>query len=287
MTVKAVSTRGPQPLQLLQKVLFYTAILVVAFYLLFPFVWAVITSFRHATDLYLPPMQFLTARWTLKNYIEVLGYPSFSRGFLMSLLVATGSVAMSLLIGAFASYALGRFRFRGKSVIMYVILSVTIFPQIAVLSGLFTLVQQFGLYNNPLGLILSYQISSIPFSVWVLTSFVREIPNELEEAAMVDGASPLQTLFRVLLPVMVPALVTTGLLSFIAVWNEYLFALTFTSDNRTVPVVIANFAASSQYELPWANIMAGSVLVTIPLIILVLIFQRNIISGLTSGAVKG
>ncbi|GGJ54403.1 carbohydrate ABC transporter permease [Deinococcus roseus] len=286
MTLKSHTSSG-RSLPTFKRTLFYLMLAAITAYLLFPFVWAVITSFRHATDLFLPPMKFLLAKWTIKNYIEVLGYPSFSRGFLMSVLVATGSVAVSLLLGAFASYALGRFRFKGKSVILYVILSVTIFPQIAVLSGLFTLIQQFGLYNNPLGLIFSYLISSIPFSVWVLTSFVREIPSELEEAAMVDGATPLQTLFRVLLPVMVPALVTTGLLSFIAVWNEYLFALTFTSDNRTVPVVIANFSAASQFELPWANIMAGSMLVTVPLIVLVMVFQKNIISGLTSGAVKG
>jgi trehalose/maltose transport system permease protein len=266
---------------------FYILVIIITFYLLFPFVWAVITSFKNSSAIYLPPLQFLGSDWTIGNYSNVLQNPNFIKGFFISILVATGAVAISLLFGSFAAYALGRFKFRFKGAIMYVVLAVSMFPQIAVLSGLFTLIRQANLYNNPLGLILSYLIFTIPFTVWVLTSFVREIPAELEEAAQVDGASPLQTLFLVLFPVMMPALVTTGLLAFINAWNEYLFALTFTSSNRTVPVVIANYSGSSQFDQPWGNIMAASILVTIPLIILVLVFQKNIVSGLTSGAVKG
>jgi trehalose/maltose transport system permease protein len=173
--------------------------------------------------------------------------------------------------------------------VLYLILSVSIFPNIAVLPGLFTLINALGLYNTHAGLIFSYLIGTLPFTVWVLTSFVREIPGELEEAAIVDGATPLQTLRFVMLPVMAPGLVTTGLLAFIGAWNEYLFALTFTVDNtaRTVPVAIGLFRANSAQEVPWGPIMAGSVIVTVPLIILVLIFQNRIISGLTAGAVKG
>ncbi|WP_019586873.1 carbohydrate ABC transporter permease [Deinococcus apachensis] len=270
-----------------QRVLFYLLVLVIAVYLLFPFLWAVLTSFRRAGDLFLPPLQFITAPSTLSNYTQVFANASFQRGLLFSLLVAVASVLISLLLGSFAAYALGRFRFRGKAFILYIILAVSVFPQIAVLGGLFTLVQTTGLFNNPIALIFSYLIFTIPFTVWVLTSFVRDIPGELEEAALVDGASPLQTLFRVLFPVMMPALVTTGLLAFINAWNEYLFALTFTSSNRTVPVVIANYSGASQYDQPWGPIMAASIVVTVPLIILVLVFQRNIVSGLTAGAVKG
>ena len=201
--------------------------------------------------------------------------------------IDVGTVEDKELIDAAKAYALGRFRFSGKQIIMYVILAVSVFPQIAVLSGLYTLISNLGLYNNPVGLILTYLIFTIPFTVWVLTSFVRDIPGELEEAALVDGASPLQTLFQVLFPVMMPALVTTGLLAFINAWNEYLFALTFTSTNRTVPVVIANYSGATQFHQPWGPIMAASIVVTVPLIILVLVFQRNIVSGLTAGAVKG
>lgn len=270
-----------------QRIGFYALVVIITFYLLFPFFWAVLTSFRRSGDLFLTPGKFLLAPSTLSNYQQVFANASFQRGLLFSLLVAVGSVAISLLFGSFAAYALGRFRFKGKQIIMYIILAVSVFPQIAVLGGLFTLIRSFGLFNNPLGLILSYLIFTIPFTVWVLTSFVRDIPGELEEAALVDGASPLQTLFQVLFPVMMPALVTTGLLAFINAWNEYLFALTFTSSNRTVPVVIANYSGASQYDQPWGPIMAASIVVTVPLIALVLIFQRNIVSGLTAGAVKG
>jgi len=226
---------------------------------------------------------------TLDNYVGVFRDQPFALNLLNSAVVAIGTVLLSLLLGVLSAYALGKFRFRGKTSIMYIVLAVSMFPQIAVLGGLYTAIQGLGLYNTWGGLIFSYMIFTLPFTVWTLTSFVREIPHELEEAAQVDGATPLQTLFKVMLPVMMPALVTTGLLAFINAWNEYLFALTFTADNkaRTVPVAISLFSGASQYELPWAGIMAASVVVTVPLIILVLFFQRNIVEGLTAGAVKG
>ncbi|GGJ65689.1 carbohydrate ABC transporter permease [Deinococcus aquiradiocola] len=271
-----------------QRGLFYLLVLVIAVYLLFPFAWAVLTSFRKSGDLGLSPFDFIFhAQTTFSNYVTVFTNDSFIRGLGFSVIAAVGSVALSLLIGSFAAYALGRFRFPGKAAVLYVILGVSVFPQIAVLGGLFLVIRNLGLFNTPIGLIFSYLIFTIPFTVWVLTSFVRDIPGELEEAALVDGATPLVTLFRVLFPVMMPALVTTGLLAFINCWNEYLFALTFTSTNRTVPVVIANFSGATQFDQPWGPIMAASIVVTIPLIALVLIFQRNIVSGLTAGAVKG
>jgi trehalose/maltose transport system permease protein len=169
------------------------------------------------------------------------------------------------------------------------ILGVSMFPQVAVLSGMFELIRAFGLYNNLLGLMISYMIFTLPFTVWVLTTFMRDLPKELEEAAIMDGASPWVTITKVFMPLMWPALVTTGLLAFIAAWNEFLFALTFTLTNemRTVPAAIALISGASQFELPWGNIMAASVIVTIPVVVLVLIFQRRIVSGLTAGAVKG
>jgi trehalose/maltose transport system permease protein len=169
------------------------------------------------------------------------------------------------------------------------ILAVSMFPQVAVLSGMFELIRAFGLYNNLLSLTLSYMTFTIPFTVWVLTTFMRGLPKELEEAAVMDGAQPWTIITRVFMPLLWPALVTTGLLAFIAAWNEFLFALTFTLTNtqRTVPVAIALITGASQHELPWGNIMAASVIVTVPVVALVLIFQRRIVSGLTAGAVKG
>jgi trehalose/maltose transport system permease protein len=198
-------------------------------------------------------------------------------------------VAISLFLGLTAAYALGRIQFRGRAALLLTILGVSMFPQVAVLSGMFQLIRSLGLYNNIAGLVLAYMIFTLPFTVWVLTTFIRELPKELEEAAIMDGATPWTILTKVFMPLMGPALVTTGLLAFIAAWNEFLFALTFTLTNnkRTVPVGIALMSGSSQHELPWGNIMAASVIVTLPLIILVLIFQRRIVSGLTAGAVKG
>jgi trehalose/maltose transport system permease protein len=160
---------------------------------------------------------------------------------------------------------------------------------VAVLSGMFELIRMLGLYNSLGSLILSYTVFSLPFSVWILTTFMRGIPKDLEEAAIVDGATPWQIITRIFMPVLWPALVTTGLLAFIGAWNEFMFAITFilSNENRTVPVAISMISGDSQYELPWGPVMAASVVVTVPLIALVLIFQRKIVEGLTAGAVKG
>ena len=213
----------------------------------------------------------------------------FARNILNSLFVAISTVALSLGLAVLASYALGRIQFRGRMLLLLTILGVSMFPQIAVLSGMFELVTWLGIYNNLLALTLSYMIFTLPFTVWVLTTFMRELPKEIEEAAIVDGATPWVIVTKVFLPLLGPALATTGLLAFIAAWNEFLFALTFTlsTDMRTVPVAIALISGASAHELPWGNIMAASVIVTVPLLILVLIFQRRIVSGLTAGAVKG
>ena len=168
-------------------------------------------------------------------------------------------------------------------------LSVTTIPHVAVLSGLFELIRILDIYNEKSALILAYMIITVPFTLWVMTNFMNGIPKDIEEAAIMDGASQFEILTKVFLPILMPAVVTTGLLAFISAWNEFLFALTFTLTNqaRTVPVSLALFSGASQHELPYGLIMAASVLVTLPLIILVIIFQKRIISGLTSGAVKG
>ena len=287
--VSTVPKRRSSTLQSVGLVLFWVLIVVILLYVLFPFYWAIKTSLTSSADLPQTALSFFPPHPTLENYATVFTTPSFLYSLRNSLVVAVGTVLISLVLAALSSYALGKFRFKGKTALMYIILGVSVFPQIAVLGGMYTTIQSLGLYNTWGGLMLSYMIFTLPFTVWVLTSFVREIPTELEEAALVDGATPLQTLFKVLLPVMMPALATTGLLAFINAWNEYLFALTYTSDDaaRTVPVAIASFGGGSQHESPFALIMAASVVVTIPLIVLVLVFQRNIVSGLTAGAVKG
>jgi trehalose/maltose transport system permease protein len=279
---------GTQRNTLLVNAGFWSAIGILVAMMLFPFYWAVATSLKRPGDLFVTPAKYWPDPVTLENYARVLS-GTFGRAILNSIAVAGGTVLVSLVVAAPAAYALGKYRIPAKSAIMYTILAVSMFPQIAVLGGLFSLIRSVGLYNTHAGLIFSYLIFTLPFTIWVLTTFVREIPDELEEAAIMDGATPLQILRLVLLPVMLPALVTTGLLAFIHAWNEFLFALTLTVDEtvRTVPVAIAMFSGASEHELPWAVIMAASVVVTLPLVLLILFFQRRIVSGLTAGAVKG
>ncbi|MGE0658810.1 MAG: carbohydrate ABC transporter permease [Reyranellaceae bacterium] len=266
---------------------FWLLVALVLLYLLFPFYYAVITSLKSGSAIF--RVDYWPTAFDLSNYGRVFAEQSFARNILNSVMIATAVVAISLALGLTASFALGRIRFRGRATLLLAILSVSMFPQVAVLSGLFELIRVLGLFNNPLGLILSYLIFTLPFTVWVLTAFMRDLPVEIEEAAIMDGASPWVRLTRVFLPLLAPAMVTTGLLAFIVAWNEFLFALTFTLSNeqRTVPVAIALITGASEFEVPWGNIMAASIIVTLPLIALVLVFQRRLVAGLTAGAVKG
>jgi trehalose/maltose transport system permease protein len=271
----------------IKRTAFYLLVVAIVVVSIFPFYYAIITSFKTGTALF--QINYWPTTFSLTNYNSVLTTGSFVRNLGNSLFIASVVVAISLVLAVTASFALSRVRFRGRSLLLFTILAVSMFPQIAVLSGLFELVRFFGIFNTPFALIFSYMIFTLPFTVWVLTTFMRDLPIEIEEAAIVDGASSWVIVTRVFLPLMWPALVTTGLLAFIAAWNEFLFALTFTSSNdtRTVPVAIALLSGNSQFEIPWGNIMAASVIVTVPLVVLVLIFQRKIISGLTAGGVKG
>ncbi|WP_371171179.1 carbohydrate ABC transporter permease [Aliiroseovarius sp. 2305UL8-7] len=271
----------------LQSVLFYAGIILIVVIAIFPFYYAVMTSFETGTAIFCPNL--LPETFSLGNYESVLSKRSFLRSVGNSVLIASTTVGFALLLAVTASYALARVRFRGRGLLLMTILGVSMFPQIAVLSGLYELVNILGLYNRPWSLILSYTIFTLPFTVWVLTTFMRDLPVEIEEAAIVDGATPWVIITRVFMPLLWPALVTTGLLAFIGAWNEFLFALTFTisESQRTVPVAIALLSGATVQEIPWGPIMAASVIVTVPLIILVLIFQRKIVAGLTAGGVKG
>jgi trehalose/maltose transport system permease protein len=266
---------------------FYALLVIIILYTVFPFYWAIVSSLRSGADLFNTDLIPGNPAWA--NYLAVFREQPFARNILNSLFVAISTVVLSLTLAVLASYALGRIQFRGRMLLLLTILGVSMFPQIAVLSGMFELVTYLGIYNNLLALTLSYMIFTLPFTVWVLTTFMRDLPKEIEEAAIVDGAKPWNIVTKVFLPLMGPALATTGLLAFIAAWNEFLFALTFTlsTEMRTVPVAIALISGASAHELPWGNIMAASVIVTVPLLNLVLIFQRRIVSGLTAGAVKG
>ncbi|MER3482887.1 MAG: sugar ABC transporter permease [Meiothermus sp.] len=281
------TSRGPWAV--VSRILFYLLVVFIVVYSVFPFYWAVISSFKTSDSLFSANPSFLPIPFTLAHYQNVFSGAAFGRNLFNSLLVAGGATLISLVLGVSAAYALGRLRFPPKNIVLYIVLAMTMFPQVSVLSGMFVLLRQLNLFNSFPGLIFSYLLFTLPFTIWVLTGYFRGLPRELEEAAYVDGATPIQTLLRVMLPITGPGLITTGLLAFISAWNEYLFALTFTIGNsvKTVPVAIASFGGASPFEVPWGSIMAASVIVTVPLVILVLIFQQRIVAGLTAGAVKG
>jgi trehalose/maltose transport system permease protein len=274
-----------------RKLPFWLLIAAIFVYALFPFYWALRSAFTPEGRLFDTPIKYYPTHPTLDNFREIFSTEFFTRALINSTIVAGSVTVMALVIGSLAAYALGRFRFRGRSAVLYLMLSMTIFPQIAILGALYTMMRDFQLYDRLGSLILSYMIFTLPFTVWVLTSFMRALPGELEEAAYVDGATPLQVFYKVLLPLIAPGLVTTGLLAFIAAWNEYLYAVSFidSTDKYTVPRAITSFVGKtgSAYQTPWGQIMAATVVVTLPLITATLILQRRILQGLTAGAVKG
>lgn len=271
------------------RIALYAAAILVTLESVFPFVYAISTSLKTGSALF--TTELIPTHATLDNYISLftVAEQPFGRHIGNSIMVSVLVVTLSLLLAVTAAYALGRIQFKGRGLLMMAILAVSMFPQVAVLSGMFELIRSLGLYNRAIGLVLPYMIFTLPFTVWVLTTFMQQLPKELEEAAIMDGCSPLRIIFQVFLPLLWPALVSTGLLAFVAAWNEFLFALTFVLDNdqRLVPVSISLISGASKYDIPWGKIMAASVLVTLPLIGLVLVFQKKIVSGLTAGAVKG
>jgi trehalose/maltose transport system permease protein len=281
------ATKEDDTKALILRVLFYLLVVAIIVFNLFPFVWALLSSFRPSSELF--SSKLLPTQVTLAHFQAVFKDARFVAGLINSVIVAGCTVLIALGLGSLCAYALGRLPFRFKGPVLYLVLTMTMFPTIAVLSGLFVMLKTLSLFNTRQGLIVTYLIFTMPFTIWVMTQYFRSLPRELEEAAYVDGASPLKVFWDILLPLTVPGLVSTGLLAFIAAWNEFLFALTFTVTDtmKTVPVVISQFSGTSSFEQPWGSIMAGSMVVTIPLVILVMVFQYRIVEGLTAGAVKG
>lgn len=282
--------------QRINRFLLWVLIMLMAVWMLFPFYWAINSSFKSEGMLAMMPTTFIPrdpvtqeVSFFTRNYEAVFTNQAFLRGIVNSVIVATSVTFLSLAIGSFAGFALGKLRYRGKTTTLYVILAMTMFPAIAVLTGLYAMINNLGIPPIP-SMIITYMLFTLPFTAWVLTAFFRELPTEIFQSAQVDGASPFQTFYMIMLPLTAPALVTTGLLAFIGAWNEYLFALTFTSiapDARTLPVIIANFPSQFSRQIPFGEIMAGGIISSVPLIVLVFIFQRRIVAGLTAGAVKG
>jgi multiple sugar transport system permease protein len=265
----------------------WVAVVGIVVFCLFPFYWMLNISLKTGPDL--SSAAFFPPHPTLKNYKSIFQNDNFTNGLRNSAIVALTTTFLSLIVGSFAAYALARLKVRGKFWILAIVLSVSTFPGISIAAPLFKLWTDIGLYNTLIGLIIPYLTFALPLTIYILTSFFREIPKDLEEAALVDGATRFQAFYKVVIPLAAPGMATAAILTFIAAWNEFLFAITLTSSTsaRTVPASIAFFTGSTQFEVPLGTISAASVVISIPLILMVLFFQKRIVAGLTAGAVKG
>jgi len=262
-------------------------VVVLVFVCLFPFLWMALSSIKTLRELYTVPPVWFPEVPTLANYMKVLFDSNIPRYFLNSTVISLGSTAIALCLAIFASYGFARFHFRGKAGFQAFILVGQLLPTAAIIVPLFITLRAFGLVNTYLGLILIYTIITLPLSVWMLTSYFRAIPVELEEAAIIDGASRLGILFRITLPLSLPGLVAIIVYAFVTTWNEFIFALVFAEDYRvkTLPIGIAEF--STEFNTDWGAVMAASVIMTLPVALLFLAMQRLFVGGLTAGAVKG
>lgn len=265
----------------------WTGVTVVLATCLLPFLWMAISSFKPTQELYVVPPRWMPDSPTLANYKQVLLASNVPRYFLNSTLISLGSTAVALVLAVFASYGFARLPVPGRRMAQAFVLMGQLLPTAAIIVPLFITLRMLGLVNTYLGLILVYMILTLPLAVWMLTSSFRAIPVELDEAAIVDGASRLSILFRITLPLSVPGLVAVLANSFVTTWNEFIFALVFAQDSRvkTLPIGIAEF--TTEFNTDWGAVMAASMLMTLPVVALFLALQRLFVGGLTAGAIKG
>ena len=271
-----------------QIILWISLLLIVGFFLA-PILWQVLTSVKLNDDIAAIPTIYLPTRFTLDHYLELFERRPFILYIFNSALVSIISTILCLTLGSPAAYALTRLKLPGENMILAGILIVTLFPYVLLFLGLLEIVKTIGLGNNYLALIIPYTAINLPLTILVMRSFFQQLPKDLEDAAKIDGYKIIPMLLKIVLPMTLPALVTTGILTFIFAWNEYIFALTFiTRDTmKTIPVATAQLGGATLYEIPYGPIAAATILGTLPLVILVLVFQRRIVQGLTAGAVKG
>jgi multiple sugar transport system permease protein len=263
------------------------AIVIVVVASLVPVLWILMLSLKTpatATD-----GSFIPHAWTLSNYSDIFKLGTFTSALRNSIGIGLISTLLAVIIASSAAYAIARLDFPGKRVILVVALGVAMFPQISLVGPLYNLWRQIGLYDTWPGLIIPYMTFALPLSIYTLSAFFREIPWELEQAAQVDGATPFQAFRKIIVPLATPGIVTTFIIVFIICWNDFVFAISLTSTTRaeTVPAAISSFPGVSQFTVPYGDIAAAAVIVTIPVMLLVLVFQRRIVAGLTAGAVKG
>ncbi|QLG28963.1 carbohydrate ABC transporter permease [Halorarum halophilum] len=269
-----------------KKVGFYGSLLILVLVSMFPVIWIFLTSIKQPGSIVQFPVQYLPQNPTLENYRVALGNAPFFRYLINSAIVAGGTAILDVFLGAIAGYALSRLRFRFKLHVLLLILGTAMLPFISRLIPLFSLARSWGLLNNYLGLIIPYAAFQLPFAVWIFQAYFKELPDSLEEAGLMDGLSRIGVLFRIILPVSAPAMATTAIIVFIYAWNEFLFALTFMSQDsmRTITVGIALYGG--QFETPWGTISAAVFTSIIPLMLFMLFFQRKVVEGLTAGTGK-
>ena len=271
------------------KVLFWLGIILIVVFFSAPILWQILTSLKLNQDISAIPNIYFPNRFTVEHYESLFSRRPFLTYIFNSALVASISTVLCLIFGSPAAYGLARMNLPGEKIILTAILIVTLFPYVLLFLGLLEIVKAIGLGNNYLALIIPYTAINLPLTILVMRSFFLKLPKDLEDAAKIDGYKTLGMLTNIVLPMTLPALATTGILTFIFAWNEYIFALTFITEEakKTIPVATAQLGGASLFDIPYGPIAAATVLGTLPLVILVLIFQRQIVQGLTAGAVKG
>ncbi|MDQ4089510.1 MAG: carbohydrate ABC transporter permease [Actinomycetota bacterium] len=265
----------------------YGGPIAVVIWTLLPVVWILSLSFKPESGI--NNEKFLPDTWTLDNYRTVFDTPLFTSALRNSIVISLIATLLSVMIATVAAYAIARLEFPGKKLILSLALAIAMFPAVSLVGPLFDIWRSIGLYDTWLGLIIPYMSFTLPLSIWTLSAFFREIPWEMEQAAQIDGATSWQAFRKVIVPLAAPGVFTAAILAFFFAWNDFVFAISLTSTDaaRPVPAALAFFTGASQFQRPAAAISAAAVIVTIPVVVLVLLFQRRIVAGLTAGAVKG
>ena len=257
---------------------------------LLPVAWILSLSFKSVAETTVGSPKFLPQHWTIQNYKDIIANPDFTKSLINSFGIAFISTALAVVFATFAAYAIARLEFSGKKLVLSMALAIAMFPVVSLVGPLFQVWRTIGLYDTWPGLIIPYMSFTLPLSIWTLSAFFREIPWEMEQAAQVDGAKSWQAFRKVIVPLAAPGVFTAAILTFFFAWNDFIFGISLTSTPENampVPASLAFFTGASQFDQPTAAISAAAVVVTIPIIVLVLFFQRKIVAGLTSGAVKG